>query len=338
VAGHRTHWLGGLGAIALIVCLGLPTAPPAGAASNGSWSVYPTTLPNTTPRVIFSPQLVPGKNLTDSVTVSNLSASPLAFDLFAADAFNTPGGGLSLHRKVDPVEGLGAWIHLAHSGIIVPAHGSMAVPFVVVVPVNATPGDHVGGIVAEQTTGTPAAQGRVPINVVQAVGVRVYGRVRGPLVSRLGVRPPHLAVNHTTAALFGANTGAVVTVQVANEGNVVLTPFGYLQVTATFGTTTSRRFSVGPLLPGEAVTRYFSVSVRAAGEVTSVVRVTATGAHASASDSQWSVPWGLLGAVLLVLLLVVFTILRLVRGRHRRAEAAAIGKVTDPEDEVAGLA
>lgn len=293
--------------------------------------MYPTTLPGKTPRVIFSPQLTPGKTVTDSVTVSNLSASPLAFDLFAADAFNTPGGGLSLRRKVDPVEGLGAWIHLAHSGIIVPAHGSAAVPFVIVVPANATPGDHVGGIVAEQTTGTRAAQGSVPINVVQAVGVRVYGRVRGPLVSRLGVRPPQLSLHHTTAALFGASTGAVVTVHVANKGNVVLTPLARLRVSGTFGSAMTRTFSVGPLLPGEAVTRHFTVSVRAAGEVTSEVFVYATGAHASSSSSQWSIPWGLLGAVLLVLLLLVFTVWRILRRRRRRAAAATTSAEAGPE-------
>ena len=124
MVSRRTSWLGALGTFAVVLALaavlGLLAVAPAGAASNGSWSVYPTGTPGTTPRVVFSPQLVPGKTVGDSVTVSNLSASPLSFELFAADAFNTPGGGLSLRRKVDPVEGIGAWIHLAHSAVHVP--------------------------------------------------------------------------------------------------------------------------------------------------------------------------------------------------------------------------
>jgi hypothetical protein len=320
-------------AIASTVAWCLPAAVPAGAASNGSWSVYPTTLPGGAPRVVFSPDLVPGKTETDSVTVSNLSGSSLSFDLFAADAFNTPGGGLSLRRQVDPVEGIGAWIRLAHSAVVVPAHASAAIPFVIVVPTNATPGDHVGGIVAEQTTGTPSSQGSVPVNVVQAVGVRVYGRVKGPLVKRLGVAPPHLTIRQSTAALFGASTTAVVTVQVKNRGNVVLTPVAHLKVTGTFATSATQTFSTGPLLPGEAVTRRFTVSVRTEGQIEAEVSATASGSHASAKTSQWSIPWGLLAVVFLVLALVVLTLVRLVRRKHRQLDAAE-SPDSSPDDEV----
>jgi len=310
--------------LALAVGLGLPAAGQAGAASNGSWSVYPTTPAGGTPRVVFSPKLVPGQTTQDSVTVSNLSAGPLTFELFAADAFNTPGGGLSLRRKVDPVEGIGAWIHLAHSAVLVPSHASAAIPFVVVVPTNATPGDHVGGIVAEETTGTPSSRGSVPVNVVQAVGVRVYGRVSGPLVHRLAVAKPHVAVQRTTGALFGAGTSAVVTVQVANRGNVVLTPVAHLKVTSTFGTSTTRTFSTGPLLPGEAVARRFTVPVRTTGGLQTQFSAAASGAHASATTSQFNLPWGL---IILVVVLVVGLVLTLVLRRHRRRR---VKRATEP--------
>ncbi len=310
----------------MVAGLGVPTADPAGAASNGSWSVYPTTPAGGTPRVVFSPKLVPGETTDDSVTISNLSAGPLSFELFAADAFNTPGGGLSLRRKVDPVEGIGAWIHLAHSAVIVPAHASAAIPFVVVVPTNATPGDHVGGIVAEETTGTPSSQGSVPVNVVQAVGVRVYGRVTGPLVTHLGVSKPHVAVDGTTGALFGSSTNAVVTVRVKNSGNVVLTPVAHLKVTSTFGTTTTRTFSTGPLLPGESVARRFTVPVRTTGRLEAQLSAAASGARATASTSQFNLPWGL---IILVLVLVVGLVLTLVLRRQRRRRAK---RATEPPE------
>jgi len=273
---------------------------------------------------VFSPSLVPGKTVTDSVTVANLSAAPLSFDLYAADAFNTPGGGLSLRRQVDPVEGIGAWIRLAHSVVIVPAHESVAVPFVIVVPTGATPGDHVGGIVAAETTGTAASAGSVPITVVQAVGVRVYGRVSGPVVTRLGVQPPQIAVNRTIPSLFGVSTTAVATVRVINGGNVVLTPVAQLKVTDSFGAVDSRSIALGPLLPGESVTRRLTVPVQA-GHLQARVSATALRVHSTAVSSLWILPWGLLVVVVLVLILAVLT---LVRWRHRRRRRRALTKST----------
>ncbi len=333
---RRIPWLGALATLVLAAGLAVPPAPPAGAASNGTWSVYPTTLPGGTPRVVFSPQLTPGETVDDSVTVSNISASPLSFDLYAADAFNTPGGGLSLRRRIDPIEGIGAWIRLAHSSVIVPSHASVAIPFVIVVPSDATPGDHVGGIVAEETTGTPSSIGSVPINVVQAVGVRVLGRVRGPLVARVAVRSPDVAIKRSMASLFGASTDAVVTVRVENRGNVVLTPVAHLKLTGAFGTGATRTFSVGPLLPGESVTRRYTVSVGAIGNVEAQLSVAATGTHSSATTSQWSVPWGLVAIVVVILLLVVLTLVRWRRRRHRAA--SGLVPVEEPAADQSGEA
>jgi len=303
---------------ALLVTAGLSVflTVPAEAASNGSWSVYPTTPPSAAPRVVFSLQLTPGKSVADSVTVTNISASPLAFDLYAADAFNTPGGGLSLRRQVDPVEGIGSWVRLAHSAVTVLAHQSVSIPFVIVVPPNASPGDHVGGIVAEETTQTPDSEGSVPIQVVQAVGVRVFGRVVGALVPRLAVQPPQVAVHRTTPSLFGASTTAVATVRVINRGNVVLTPVAHLRVTDSFGTVITRSIPLGPLLPGAAVTRRSTVPVEA-GHVDARVSVAASGVGVTAVSSVWVVPWGLFVTVIVVLVAAVFMLLRWHRRRRR---------------------
>jgi hypothetical protein len=319
-------------AAALVVVGGawiLESPPAARAASNGSWSVYPTTVPGTKPRVIFSPQLTPGKTTGDSVTVTNLSGLPETFDLYAADAFNTPGGGLSLRRRVDPVEGIGAWIHLGHSSIVVPPHTSIDVGFLVAVPTDATPGDHVGGIVAEQTTGTTSRRGSVPITVIQAVGVRVYGRVAGPAMPRLGVDAPNLAMHGTAGTLFGGTTAGVVSVRVANQGNVVLTPVAHVTITSPFGTVATKTIQVGPLLPRDSVTLHAGVSgLRASGSVDTKVNVQAQGAKTvSASSSQFTLPWGLI-VVLLVLVGVVLTLLRWRRRRRRgRADAAEVQAV-----------
>ena len=304
----------------LIVASVLTPARSARAASNGTWSVYPTTAPGAKGRVVFSPTLTPGVTVPDSVTIANLSPSPRSFNLYAADAFNTPGGGLSLRRRVDPVEGMGAWIRLAHSAAVVPAHGSVAVPFVIVVPSQATPGDHVGGIVAEATSGTTSSRGSVPITVIQAVGVRVYGRVQGATMRRLAVEKPAVHVESSVAAAFGGSSRVTITVRVANRGNVVLTPVAHLQLRSTFGSVETQTFELGPILPGESVTTHHSATVHVTGQLRATVSVAAGSTRASARSSAWSLPWGLLMVLLVLLALVALFAMRKWGRRQGRPE------------------
>ena len=337
-----------LASFVLVAAAVLTTGPavPAGAASNGSWSVYPTTKPGTKARVVFSPTLTPGMTTGDSVTITNLSAATQSFDLYAADAFNTPGGGLSLRRQNDPVEGIGAWIHLGHSAVTVPPHTNVDIGFLIVVPPDATPGDHVGGIVAEQTVGTQSKHGNVPVTVIQAVGVRVLGRVQGPLTPKLTVAPPTLTVHSSTGTYFGGSADAVASVHVVNSGNVVLTPVAHLIVSDSFGTVAHRTIPIGPLLPGQSVTTHGAITgIEARGHLVTKVSVAAAGAHAvSATSSQWLIPWALVGLVLAVVLLVVFLVVRWWRRRRRRAAPPGRGRHRrgsgdsegDPDSESSG--
>ena len=164
-----------LAALSLGTALSFPCSRPASAASNGLWSVFPTTLPGQAPREFFNPVLQAGKTYADAVTVANYTAAPLTFNLYAADAFNTSDGGLSLRRRTDVQTDMGKWISLPYHMLAVPARSALIVPFAIVPPRDASPGDHVGGIVAEQTQGTQSHAGSVPITVVQAVGCASTG-------------------------------------------------------------------------------------------------------------------------------------------------------------------
>lgn len=291
----------------------------ADAASNGSLSVYPTIHAGQGARVVFNLQLTPGKTFADSVTVANLSPMPQSYNLYAGDALNTAGGGLTLTRRVDPVQGIGSWIRLSHSAISVPAHGQSMVPFVIVVPADATPGDHLGGIVAEQPSGTPASAGSVPISVVQAVGVRVYSRVKGPLTPRLHVSPPQLALGASASSPFGGSVKTVVSFRVTNDGNVVLNPHARLTISGTFGATRSHIFDLGPILPGQSVIERHSITVSAVGQVRTGVTVAADGTAANSSTTNWVIPWALVGIAILLLALAL--VIAVMTKRRRRASA-----------------
>lgn len=331
-------------ALGALVAAALVPAGPAAAASNGKWSVFPTGAPGHHPRAFFVPVLTPGKAVADSVTVANYTASALTFNLYAADAINTPGGGLSLRRRTDVQRDIGRWIHLPVSTLAVPAHGTSVVPFTIAPPRQASPGDHVGGIVAEQTQGTPSSAGSVPITVVQAVGVRVYGRVVGPLQPRLAVSGLSLSVTSPVTAQFGGPADAHVAFSVRNPGNTVLNPVATVVLSTPLGTAARRSFTVNQLLPGSS-TRYTLafLGVNTAGHLRATVTVTSPHTGASAEVATWLVPWALLAVVVVGLALLGWLLVR--RRRRRRRNAAPLAgadgapdRTPDPQGELAGTA
>ncbi len=292
---------------------------PADAASNGLWSVYPTTVAGQPPRVFVQPELIPGKKYTDSITVANQTAAPLTFNLYGSDAFNTPGGGLSLRRRTDPQVGIGAWIKLPSPTLSVPAHGQAVVPFTIDTPPAATPGDHVGGIVAEETQGTTANKGSIPVTVIQAVAVRVYGRVKGPLKPQLNVSQMTLQVNRSTASQFGGSIDTKVAFTLTNSGNEVLTSKAKVALTSSFGGGAQRSIEVGQLLPGN--TLHYSVvmnGVSALGHLKAQVTVAAPQASATESKSAWVLPWGLTFVVVAIVLALCLLVIRALRRRRTR--------------------
>jgi hypothetical protein len=310
-----------MAAVVLAAACSLP-ATPASAASNGLWSVFPTTLPGHAPRAFLEPELTPGKPYVDSVTVANYTAEPLTFHLYGADAINTPGGGLSLRRRTDVQKDMGKWVTLAYSLLTVPPHTYSVVPFVIDPPRGAVPGDHVGGIVAEETQGTTSRAGSTQITVVQAVGVRVYGRVVGTLKPSLSLRQVSLSARTSTATQFGGTLRADVGFVVVNTGNTVLSPRTTVVLSTPFGTAARRTFAVNQLLPGYAVP--FSVrfpGVNAYGHLHASVQVAIAHATETGTATAWALPWALFGVVLVAIVLLFVAL----RARRRR-------KAKRPED------
>lgn len=296
----------------------------AGAASNGLWSVFPTTAPGQPPQAYLTPELTPGTATFGSVTVDNFTEAPLTVDLYAADAFNTSDGALSLRRQIDPQYGIGRWLHLATSLLVVPPRGAAAVPFVIVTPRNATPGDHVGGIVAEETTGTRARAGSVPITVLEAVGVRIYAQVRGPLRPKLSISHASMTLERPLASQFGGAVTATVRLRVRDAGNTVLTPRVRVSLRSPFGSTGRTVAATLPqLLPGAAVTPSLRIpGVLPYGHLQATVSVVAPSARARVTLSRWVAPWGLVAIVAVLVVVLVLAVVALVRRRHRaRAHA-----------------
>jgi hypothetical protein len=173
--------------------------------------------------------------------------------------------------------------------------------------------------VAEQTQGTTSRAGSIPITVIQAVGVRVYGRVVGPLHPALALSNLSLTVNRSAAGQFGGAVDAGVKFSVRNAGNTVLSPATGVVLTTPFGTAARRTLPMSELLPGssQAYSMTFS-GLSAYGHLRAEVRATSGRAEASAATTAWVVPWALFIVILGALIMIVIVIRA---RRHKRIVA-----------------
>jgi hypothetical protein len=333
-----------LGLTALVaVVLGTPLigvtpaagAPTAAHKSRVTFGVEPATGHHPDARPHFDFGVTPGATLSDHVAVLNYSAKPLTLQLYPTDAVNTSTGGFGLLPGGTTPTGAGAWVTLPkHSRTVrVPAQsakapGEVIVPFTLNVPDNATPGDHVGGIVASLRTEGHNGSGQ-NIVLVQRVGTRLFIRVAGTLSPNLSLSGLH-ATYHGTLNPFGKGH-VTVHYTVHNTGNVELGLGQHVKVSGLFGSSSQVSVpSVPLLLPGASLSEVAQVP-GVWPQFTAKATVTATPVAVpgdsdprlvavSASTHLLAIPWPLI--VLILLLIVVAGLVVVARRRAHRAPAS----------------
>ena len=288
------------------------------AATNGAWSVQPTTTPGEQPRPFFEPLMAANSTYPDSVTVSNETSKPLTFNLYPADGLNTAGGGFSLRPRTEIQHGVGTWIHLAASQITVPALTAANIPFVIDAPADATPGYHVGGIVAESTTPSTLNKGSVHVGVLQAVGTRVYVRIIGRLLPGFSITSMSINTKGSSTSPFGGSVTPTVSFTVQNTGNVPLAAHATVSLSPLFGSGPKPvHIAIPQILPGSS--SLFTVpfpSLTAYAYLSATTVLTAHGiGPVTASTSTIIFPWALFLILLLVVAALIYAIIR----RRRRA-------------------
>ncbi|WP_134321758.1 WxL protein peptidoglycan domain-containing protein [Cumulibacter soli] len=314
-------------------------------SSGSTWMVQPSGPDGPNDRSYFVYAMDPGQQVEDTIRITNISEEPLTLGLLATDAFNVPETGAFdlLPTAEQPVD-VGAWVTLPVTEVAIEPGNSVDVPFQIQVPDNATPGDHVGGVVTSLTSpGTDADGNEVLFDA--RIAVRLYLTVSGELTPRLAVED--LAVD------YGSNghqlTGDVtVTYTVRNRGNVRLAADETVSLTPLIGGSVAEQTGdIAELLPGGAVLR--SVVLE---DVPALVRLQANvqldpidvgerlesePKSITTSTSFWAMPW----IPLAVLLVIVLGVYFLMRGRRRRwkamkaelAEAKAKTSGADQADE-----
>ena len=327
----RTLLLFGLAAAASLSLLTVGAgSPPAGAAGNGLYSVFPATIAGSSPRVYFNYLINPGSVVSDAVTVTNQTTSPIAFKLYPADAINGQGGGFALNPPQAPLKSVGGWVKSSSVEFTLPAHSLANVPFTLDVPNGLTPGDYAGGIVLSTVNPSVEKRGNVTFNVFQSVGTRIYVRIRGALHPGLSVT--QLSVNTSgLAGYVGGPVSSTVTYTLTNTGNQILNPTAKLSVSPLLGSATNLpRKIFSSLLPhGSATVTYQLPSKEAFLRLSADLAVTSGAGPTSATATAWVIPWILIAIILLIIGFFWY------RRRRRRAALAATAAVVEAEPAAA---
>jgi hypothetical protein len=194
----------------------------------------------------FVYEATPGQTIHDTVRVDNAGTAAGTARLYAVDATTGETGGAAYLTAGYPRKDAGAWITLAQSQVTLPPGQSTTVPFTVTVPITAAPGQHLGGLVAEDTalqqaTGGSNFQVNLRVRMVTAVQVDLPG----PTVERVVV---------TGVGLGGAGGHQALLLGLRNDGTDMVQPQGAVTVTDTLGQVVQQLpVQLGTFLPHTAI-------------------------------------------------------------------------------------
>lgn len=321
----------------------VPAGDDAGAAGAVlSWTLTPASGPDGTEggnRPNLTYQVAAGTVVDDSVIVYNFGNVTTTFDIYATDAQNNEAGDFDLLAREEVPVDVGSWVSLGASSVTLEPMQQATIPISIVVPLDATPGDHVGGIVAAVTSQADTGSGTL-VNVERRTGTRVYLQVNGPLTAKLAVADADITATYDYA-VNSFSGAADVSFRVENRGNVRLGGVPTLKVSGPFGLggTTVTLPEISDLLPGEdavittrveGVPALFFMKAEVSIEPTTFSSAGETPA-ARGVASFLAVPVTLL--LVLLLALVGTMLVRAVR-RHRRLDGlpADTGVASSPVD------
>jgi hypothetical protein len=264
----------------------------------------------------------PGTTVTDAVTLYNYSNEQLLFRVYATDALNTEDGNFDLLPGKDQPNDVGSWVSVAQENITVEPGRQVTIPITITIPPEATPGDHVGAVVASSPTVSEGDDGQAVL-LDRRTGTRLYLRVNGPVTPELAITGVDTTYHQSVNPLAGR---ATVQFRIENRGNVRVSGKGEVEVSGPFGLggNTVPMPDVPELLPGSSMTMIVDVDdVPAMFLASTTVTITPTGddvtgdQSSSGSDTTFAPPLSLL----MLLLAAVLGLLAWRRIRRYRAAA-----------------
>ncbi len=212
--------------------LGAPAMAARSADGDVTWSVEPAPTPQGQRRT-FEYSVDPGTQITDSVVITNAGETAAEFIIYATDAINEPETGAFglLASDVEPAD-VGGWITLVDEKLTLQPGTQATVPFNLLVPSDADPGEHIAGIVASVITTGENDEGAA-VTLEQRVGARVYLNVSGAQVA--SVELAGVTSSFTPSLNPFAPGELVVAFDLRNTGNQRLDVLPTIAVTGPFG-------------------------------------------------------------------------------------------------------
>ncbi len=194
----------------------------------------------------FVAQARPGTSFTNAVRVVNMGTAPGTALLYPVDATTGQTSGAVYLDRSKPRPGVGSWVTLGASSVTLGPGKSSVVPITVHVPATVRPGDHLGGIVAENAAVTQGSgKGALQIRVRHLTIAAVEVQVPGPAAAQVAV---------TGVRASGQHGYQYVYLHLANPGALTTKPIGTLVVSDTGGNkVASRSFELDTFLPGTAI-------------------------------------------------------------------------------------
>lgn len=311
----------------------------------------------------------PGDVIHDQIRVVNTGGKTGTAYLYPVDATTGQTSGAVYLSRQSPRRDVGAWIRLSRSRVTLAPGKNVVVDFTIRVPLHARPGDHLGGIVAEnsqiqQSSSKGALQIKIKHLTIDAVELQLPG-------SAVGVVLP------TSVKAGGEHGFQYVYVHLKSAGDVMIKPDASLTVKNSGGRVVAKRqvaldtflpataIDYPVLLPKQAlspgsytavvrlrssqstvpgyrktqaapfdVTRTFPFTVTS-GEQTKVYSgaapVTSTATPSSSRSSTSSSLLAIVVGILAVLVVAVLAVLVALLWRGRRAKAALAPTPVTPE-------
>ncbi len=193
-------------------------------AGGAAFSLRPVKFdpdrPATQSYFIYDPSA--GQQFEDSVRLLNSGSETGTVRLYPVDAATGRTSGVVYLSAEDARDQVGSWISLSESEITLAPGEERIVPFTVAVPADATPGQYVGGLVAEDVQLRETAnEGALTIRMQNRTVVAVQLNVPGPLMEEMSITDVTTSVSHGYQ---------FVQIGVHNSGNQMLKPLAEVTI------------------------------------------------------------------------------------------------------------
>jgi len=309
------------------------SADAAGDADVG-WQVQPDAeKPGSRPYFVYDVE--PGDVIEDTVVIGNLGSRNLSLTMLATDALNAADGRFDLLESASVPDDIGTWVRLETDKgdkpgkVLVPPAEERRVGFTITVPDNATPGDHVGGVVSSLVTEEKNDKGQMA-KLDSRVAARVYLFVKGDLDPRLEVSD--VQTDYSGSFLNPFTGSATVSWTVRNPGNIRLAGKQTVSVAGIAGWGSEETtVDLPEVLPGNEVRQTVTIDgVPAAVRLGATVEVQPEDPNKRVADpiepvadstTVWAMPW-LLVLVLVIVGTITWAVMRW--QRRQRAQVKAL--------------